>query len=209
MTGTRFSAIRRVERREQRGVGTIRADDERDDRSGNILLWHIHRHAARIRRRTAVDDALRGIGRVDHRARSGLTRDTRIDLAGGRLHREVVNRAARHAFLDGHLARGAIRRPDDEVAIRVRRWDRTVWKFPRVDIAGRVRIAGGIGRPVGARGWRLSRGARLRRSGVLRHRNRQAHQNGEHDCKDQWCVSHGHVYIGRLPLSASQPRITR
>ena len=80
-----------------------------------------------------------GIGRAE---RAGVARDARIDLAVGRAHREVVDRALRHAVLHGHLGRGGVRRADDEVSVGVRRRHGAVGQLFRRDISGCVRIAG-------------------------------------------------------------------
>ena len=57
---------------------------------GDVLLRHVHRDLARVRARVAGgDDQLGGIVRVRRAERAGLARDAGVDLAVGRLHREL------------------------------------------------------------------------------------------------------------------------
>ena len=110
---------------------------------------------------------LRGIVRIGRAERALLARDARIDLAVGRAHREVVHRALRHAWLHRHLRRRIVRRPDDEVAVRVGRRNGAVRQLLRRDVARRVRIASGRRRARARAGCGAERGRRLlRRGGV-------------------------------------------
>jgi hypothetical protein len=120
MTGHALLRDQVVEGREQPLVGPIGADDEWRGGSGDILLGYVNRHSSCVWRRMAGrDDQLRGIGGIDGAKRSSVPRDARIDLAVGRIHRERLNRPLRHTFLHGHLRRGVVGRPDDEVPVRV------------------------------------------------------------------------------------------
>ena len=102
-----------------------------------------------------VTTSLAGSAGSTRAERAGVARDAGIDLAVGRAHREVVDRALRHAFLHRHLRRGVVRRADDEVSVGIGGRHRAVGQLFRRDISRRVRIARRRG---GA--WR---GRRLRR----------------------------------------------
>ena len=132
-----------VERREQQLVGPVRPDDERRGRAGHVLLGDINRHAARVGSRMAGGhDKLCRIGGIDRAKRIGVPRDAGIDLAVGRIHREVKHRPLRHVFPHNHFRRGLVRRADDEVSVGIRRRNGAVGQFLGRDISRRVRIAG-------------------------------------------------------------------
>ena len=158
-----------VEGGEQQLVGSVGADDEWRRCSGNVLFGDIDRHTPCVGGRMAGGDHQPGgIGGLDRAKGPGHPCDARIDLAVRRAHRERRDRALRHAFLHRHLGRRVMRRSDDEVPVGIGRRDGAVGQLLRLNISGRVRIAG----------WR--HGSCGRR---LSHR-------ADHDGDRQLCSSH-------------------
>jgi hypothetical protein len=125
-----------VERGEQQLIGTIGADDEWSDRAGRVTGRNVDGHAARVRPRTAVDVQDRGIGGI-FLSFARQPNDTRIDLAIGRVHYEVVDRTFRDSFLFGHVRGSRVRWTDDEVAIHVHWRHVAVGQFSGFHVAGR------------------------------------------------------------------------
>ena len=90
ITGTRCCGDQIVQGREQSAVGSVRADDERRGRAGDVLLGDIHGHLAGVGSGVAGgDDQLGGVGGVGRAKGAGLARDAGIDLAVGGIHGEV------------------------------------------------------------------------------------------------------------------------
>ena len=77
-------------------------------RAGHVLLGDINRNAPRVRSGMAGRHDQFGRGRRDRRVPNvfALPRDAGIELAVGRIHREVVHRPLRHACLHAISAAG-------------------------------------------------------------------------------------------------------
>ena len=144
ITGTRFWAMRLSSAVKSSLSGPSAPTMNGAAVPGDVLLGDIDGDSARVGGGMAGgDDELGRVGGIGRAERVGVARDAGIDLAVGRIHREVVHRSLRHAFLHGHFRRGLVRRADDEVSVGIGRRNRAVGQFLGLDIAGRVRIARG------------------------------------------------------------------
>jgi hypothetical protein len=141
-----------IQHHRQRPIDSIRSHDEWRNRSRHILLRHIHPNMPRVRRgMTGRNHHLCWIVGVRRAEGARFPRNARIDLAVRRTHGELVQRPLRHAWLLIHVRRARMGRPNDEVTIRSRRWNRTVGKLFSGDVSSRMRIASRRRRT--RRGW--------------------------------------------------------
>jgi len=90
-----------------------------------------------------------GIGRAEG---VGVAGNAGVNLAFGRLHRELDDGALGNAGLLDRLGRGAMRGADDEVAIVGRGRDGTIGQLSRGDVTGSAGVARRVGRTRWARG---------------------------------------------------------
>src|SRR5271163_1810088 len=104
-------------------------------------------------------DEFGGIGGVWRTEGPGLAGDAGINLAVGRIHGELEDRALRHIWLRRRFRRGIVGGAEDEISIGIWRSIRAVWQIFGFDITRRVGIASGRSRAnrVLGRNWRRGR----------------------------------------------------
>ncbi len=99
-----------VEGGEEQRIWAVRADNEGCSCAGNILPWNVYGHAAGVGRRvTGRENQLCGVLRIRRAEGAGGARDSRIELAVGRLQDEVEDLSVEHVDMRERFGRGLVR----------------------------------------------------------------------------------------------------
>ena len=192
-----------IESRKQRPVRSIGADDEGRDGAWHILFGDVNSNVASVGSGVAGgNDEFGGIRGIECAKCIGLARNAGKDLAIRRTDGELINRSLRHAFLRGHLRRGVVRGPENEVAIGICGGIDAIRQIFSLDISGRAGIARGRSRA--RRVWRRLRGLR-RLSRSLSYRGPKCRYHARHTSNAQKTIHLGPPFNSVVCIM-TQPR---